>query len=528
MNTMQTRTSAVTVYPDRARVTRRGDVSLEPGIHRLEVVPLPPTLDPASVRASARGSAQARLLGVDVRRSFYVETPDELVRRLEQEIETLQDEITARTAHGEALKVERAALQALQGSTQEYARGLAFARTTAADLMALYTMVQERTAGLDAKLLDLAVALRESGRKQQKLKEELAQLGSARRKERYGAEVEVEVIEGGSLTLDVTYIVMRAGWKPLYDLRLSADGSALDVGYLAQVTQSTGEPWEEVALTLSTARPALSGTLPKLDPWYLYSAPPVMPAPMGAPRAMGAMAEQADTQTLRAAAPAMRATAKVMEAEPAQATVETAGAAVTYILPAAASVPPDGAPHKVTVTRYPLAPKTDYVSAPKLVEAAYRRAKVSNESAFTLLPGPANLFAGDEFIGSTSLELTAPGGEIELFLGVDDRLRVKRELKRRDVDKKMLSDRRRLVYGYEIKVTNLLDQEAVLTLHDQVPVPQNEQVKVKLEWPEPKPTTQSDLGLLEWKLTLAPKEERTVRFEFSVEHPQGMQIIGLP
>lgn len=105
----------------------------------------------------------------------------------------------------------------------------------------------------------------------------------------------------------------------------------------------------------------------------------------------------------------------------------------------------------MTVARYPLAPKLDYVSAPKLVEAAYRRAKVANDSAYTLLAGPANLFAGDEFIGTTQLELTAPGGGIELFLGVDDRLRVKRELKRRDVDKKMLSDRRRLVYGYGSK-----------------------------------------------------------------------------
>ena len=53
-------------------------------------------------------------------------------------------------------------------------------------------------------------------------------------------------------------------------------------------------------------------------------------------------------------------------------------------------------------------------------------------------------------------------------------------------------------------------------------------MKVRLEWAEPKPATQSDLGLLEWKLTLAPKEERVVRFEFSVEHPRAMPVVGLP
>lgn len=524
MTGVQTAISAVTVYPDRARVTRRGEVTLEPGVHRIEVLPLPLTLDTSSVRASARGTARARLLGVDVRRSFYLETPDEVVRRLERDIEALQDKMSALSAQAEALKGERAALQGLQGSTQEFARGLAFARTTPADQAALYAMVHERTAALDAQLQQLAVAQRSDGRKLQKLNEELAQLGSARRRERFSAEVEVEVVQAGSLTLDVTYVVSRAGWRPLYDVRLAGDGGTLEVGYLAQVTQSTGEAWEDVALTLSTARPALAGTLPKLDPWYVGPARPAMP-PMPAPE-MAKATPQAGMQRMRAALSAP-AEPLAYEAEVVQAVVESSGAAVTYLLPAAANVPPDGAPHKVTVAHYPLAPKLDYVSAPKLVEAAYRRAKVANDSAYTLLAGPANLFAGDEFIGTTQLELTAPGGGIELFLGVDDRLRVKRELKRRDVDKKMLSDRRRLVYGYEIKVTNLLDQQVALTLHDQVPVSQDEQVKVRLEWADPKPALQSDLGLLEWQLTLAPREERAIRFEFSVEHPRDMNVTGL-
>lgn len=66
-----------------------------------------------------------------------------------------------------------------------------------------------------------------------------------------------------------------------------------------------------------------------------------------------------------------------------------------------------------------------------------------------------------------------------------------------------------------------------LTLHDQVPVSQDEQVKVRLEWADPKPALQSDLGLLEWQLTLAPREERAIRFEFSVEHPRDMNVTGL-
>jgi uncharacterized protein (TIGR02231 family) len=180
------------------------------------------------------------------------------------------------------------------------------------------------------------------------------------------------------------------------------------------------------------------------------------------------------------------------------------------------------------VARYSLPPRLDYVAAPRLVEAAYRRAKALNDSLYTLLPGPANLFAGDEFIGATRLELTAPQGEIELYLGVDDRLKVERELKRRDVDKSMLGGKRRIRYSYEIRLENLLDAETTVTIHDQMPVSRHEDLKVRLESADPKPTQQTDLNLLDWELSLTPKQKRAIHFDFIIEYPQTLEVIGLP
>jgi uncharacterized protein (TIGR02231 family) len=317
-------------------------------------------------------------------------------------------------------------------------------------------------------------------------------------------------------------------------VRLLEEGGkpALEFGYLAQVTQRTGEDWNGVALTLSTARPALAGTLPELDPWYV--GPVYQVARRRAPGMGLKMAAPA------APAPAEATTGAEMEemavalAEPeAQAqevvaVVETSGAAVTYRVPGEIDVPADGAPHKVAVARFDLAPELDYVTAPKLVEAIYRRAQVANDSPYTLLPGPANLFAGDEFIGATDLELIAPQGEIELYLGPDDRVKVERELVQRAVDKKIIGDRRRLRFAYEITLENLLPVEAKVTLHDQIPVPRHEDVKIKLETAEPAPGEQTDLNLLDWELTLAAGEKRAIRFGFTVEHPRNMSVAGLP
>jgi uncharacterized protein (TIGR02231 family) len=533
MTELQTAITAIAVYPDRARVTRSGVTTLEPGSHKLDLPQLPLSLDTASVRASAQGTARARLLGVDVRRDFYEETPVERVRELEKQIEGLEDEMGGIDVQTELLQQERVALGDLGGQAKAFARGLAYGKTTAEAQMVVFDSLRRRAEEVNAALLDLAVQRRDLERRLEKLRNELNQMQGGGRRQRYTAVVEVEVTQAGELTMELTYVVSKAGWKPLYDVRLLEEGErqTLEVGYLAQVTQRTGEDWDGVALTLSTARPALAETLPELDPWYV--SPVVKVAKPQARMKAGMMAPAAPVMidkvmALTTGAEPEAEEAKEEKTEVALATVDTSGAAVTYQVPGTVTIPADGAPHKVAVARIDLEPKLDYVTAPKLVEAVYRRAQVTNDSPYTLLPGLANLFAGDEFIGATEFELVAPQGEIELYLGPDDRVKVERELKRREVDKKLIGDKRRLHYAYAITLENLLPTEAKITLHDQIPVSRHEDVKIKLTSSEPGPKEQSKLNLLDWEFELAPGEKRVVGFGFTVEYPRAMRLTGLP
>lgn len=514
--------TAVAVYNDRARVARIGTVTLEPGKHRLKLPELPQALDPASVRAAARG-APARLLGVDVGREFYVETPEKRVRQLEREIEERRDEMEALDAQITLLKEERASVQGLMEATDTFARGLAFGKISPEGHLELLGRLAERAEEVDRSLSDVSIQRRDLERVVRKLEQELAQLRGSRGRQRHTATVEVDVLEAGELTVELTYVVANAAWTPLYDLRLVDD--QLEVSYLAQVTQRTGEDWDDVTLTLSTARPALAETVPELDPWYVQ---PFAPKPPPAPQVALASARRSmKMDEAEFAVGAVPDAAPPVEAALATAQVETSGTSVTYRVPDIVSVPTDGTAQKVHVAVVELPPEIDYVAAPKLVEAAYRRAKVANDSDYTFLPGRANLFDGDEFIGTTELELTAPQGEFELYLGVDDRIKVERELKRRDVDKRLIGNQRRYQYAYEIAVENRRAGEIALTLHDQVPVSRHESIKVRLESAQPKPDEETELGLLRWELTLPPGEKKTVRFDFLVEHPRDMRVMGL-
>ncbi len=227
--------------------------------------------------------------------------------------------------------------------------------------LAFFEALRQSTARLDDENLSLQVHKRTLERRIQQLKQQLDQLHSARPRERYSALVEIEVSQPGELTVELSYVITGAGWTPLYDLRLSeaAEKPVLEVGYLAQVSQQSGEAWQDVSLTLSTARPALASRLPELEPWYIepVRALPLDEVPMQRTRAK---------KTLAAAAPMAMALDAVERAsvEEARATVEQAGAAVTYLVPGKVTIPPDGAQHKVVVARYLLSPQLDYVTAP--------------------------------------------------------------------------------------------------------------------------------------------------------------------
>jgi uncharacterized protein (TIGR02231 family) len=208
--------------------------------------------------------------------------------------------------------------------------------------------------------------------------------------------------------------------------------------------------------------------------------------------------------------------------------VSEAGASLTYKLAGRAEVPGNGEPRKVTVAALKLKPEFTYITAPKLEPVCYRRAELKNDTAYSLLAGPLQLFEGDEYLGATHLEFVAPNQTFELALGADERMRVEREMVAREVDKAfIIGDRRRIRYAFEIEVENLRDTRQTVVVRDQLPVSRDEQIKVKLDSADPKPAEHSELNVLEWKLALDPGAKRKLRFDFTVEHPRSMDVVGL-
>jgi uncharacterized protein (TIGR02231 family) len=539
MIAIETTIRSVTVYTDRARVTRHGRGRAPAGLQALYVDGLPEGLLSESVRASARATSPARLLGTEVTRQFHAAPPEDRAAALEAEVEALQERDEAIGKEQDALTVRRAFLGTLGAAAgEQIARGIAFGRTGVETAASVDAYLAEQLAAIDAAAQDAVRRRRQLQRELAAARCRLESRRSARRAESKRIAILVELEAEGDVEVEVTYQVPGASWEPLYDLRLeeTAGGASLKLVYQAQVTQRTGEAWSGVALTLSTARPALGTIPPELQPWFLYDGAVFDPAHTRAggvggggaarPR-MAVMAAAAAEEPLYDAEALAWSDVPVAVAEPESGPGEP-GAAVSFHVPGSPDIPSDGSPHKVTLAGHEFPAALDYVTAPKLVAQAYRRARITNTSRALLLPGSAAIFLGDEFIGSTALRTVAPGQEWEVFLGVDDRIQVERKLVAGSVDKKLLADVRRMSYAYEIRLTNLKEHPVKVTVLDQVPVSRNEAVKVRTTELRPTTAAEPELGRLKWEMELPPGEEKSVRFGFTVEAARHVTLHGLP
>lgn len=523
MITMDAPIEAVTVYPDRALVTRRGRVTLEAGEQQVMLPNLPLRLVPGSVRAAGRGTVPARILGVDVTKTFHAEPAYLEVARLEAQIKPLEEEDQALADREAAIGVRLEFLKGLGAAAQEQmARGLAFGKATLQDGTELASFLSSGMEAASAERREVARRRKEIARELEALRQQLKQLQVPKAQEAYQIAVSIEAVGPGEMDLEVSYAVTGAGWEPLYDLRLDEGGDepTATVTYLGQVVQQTGESWDGVRLTLSTARPALSAVMPELQPWYVRVFAP--PAPVIHEKRVAAL------KAIAREAPVEAAEAVLAEAELSEAEVVESGVALTFVVDRPASIPGDGSPHKVPIGVLELPAALDYVTAPKLVSAAYRRATITNLGPHVLLPGQVNIFHGAEYVGSTRIKTVGPRERFEVYLGVDDRVKVERELVGQRVDRQFLGDNRRLRYAYEITVENLKRNVEQVTVVDQIPVSQHEEIKVKDVVIDPEPAERSDLGIVKWIFNVEGGGKRKLHLAFTVEHPREMRVVGLP
>lgn len=532
--------SAVTVYTDRAVVTRTATVELAGGPTELVFANLPEGLLDQSVQVSGRGTAQATILDVAARRTFVDFTPNARVKEIEDQLRALRND-------DRSLADQVAVLNSQRDSINEFMKNAVVASKDAGrpkleDVRATLEFGQKQLLEIAQSNQKLDQQREDLGNKIAALEQQLNELRGTGGKGFKTVVVRVAATQAGNLDLALSYTVGNARWIPSYDARVLSGERAVALSYFGVVRQTTGEDWTNVALTLSTARPSLGGAAPVLTAWNLDVFDPIilerarrqeMDRAARSKTAAAAMAyanapREVNMQTLTSNTIDPESAPIPADADMASATLESGATSASFKIATAATIPSDGSAQKVPIASTKLAANPEYLTVPKRQATAFLTTKVVNSTDFPLLAGAMNVFLDGTFVATSNLRTVMAGEKFDLALGADEGISVKHKRVQKFTENTGLTNSgKRITYEYLLTIQNNKKSAERVIVADQIPLSRNEKVVVKQLAPEAREVKPTDEGTLKWTLDLKPGEKREITVKFAVEHPNDVNVTGL-
>ena len=168
---------------------------------------------------------------------------------------------------------------------------------------------------------------------------------------------------------------------------------------------------------------------------------------------------------------------------------------------------------------YEIKAQYEYYAAPKIESDAFLTAKIVDWQELNLLPGEANLFFEGTFLGKSLLDVENAGDTLNISLGKDKGVAVKRTLLKDFSSKRFIGSNKTDTRQYEIVVRNNKQQAISIIVEDQFPVSTQKEIEVQDKKYEGA-KLDDDTQKLTWQMSVDPKKENKVGFKYEVKYPK--------
>lgn len=508
--------TAVTVYPEGAQVTRVVDFEAPAGASEVLITDLPAATVPEFIRLSAEGISLGafslrsdRLPPRDDPKDPDVVAAKAAVAAAEAGVQAAQAGVDAINAKVEAAEAQADFLRRVkpEGEAVTVDGVKALTAMIGSEMLTAREAALAAAGGLPVAqkaLEDAEKALADAQAVQQALSQGAADYT--------GLSVAVTADVAGPAHLVVTHYVSDASWQPVYDMMLTRKEPKLSIARGVLVSQTSGEDWAGVDLTLSTAQPSGQAEPSRIWPELRRVVDPVEMEKMASDAmAGGEMATLAEPVM----EPAVVAAPMIQ------------GDVVVYHYPAKVDVAGGVENLRLALDEITLVPTIVAQAVPRYDQTAFVMAKFVNDSGEILLPGQAFLLRDGVLVGATALETVAPEAEAEMAFGAIEGIRLKREMPlRAEGDRGILSSSTQMEEKAVLQVENLTGESWPLRLVDQVPYSEQEELEISYT-ADPAPSVvdvDGQRGVLAWEFELAAGEKKAVQLDHVIRWPEGKEL----
>lgn len=530
---VKTKPEKIIVYTQGAQIHRKTEVVLQPGQNTIVFNGLESCINPSAIQVSGNGNFiiadtqheihypeldKAKIQG-DVRYKKLLKTVNDSIKELNYQIE----DINYKT---DALNTEKSVLlnynlykgQSKKDSIPFLKDGLSYLR--------------EKLFNINNEQLKLKREKEKLEMRKASLNERLVNISSELANENNNGEVEkvdyrilVHVIadQQTSATINLNYYITQAGWTPSYDLRAISNEANVKLTYKAQIHQQSGIDWANVKLILSTANPNRSYTIPQLTPWYLgqVSYKNKVTADKKYNNQMPTVAGNSNYETTLdsySAKAEESATYAYNYTSVNENMIDT-----EYEIKLNYTIPSDGKEHFAAILMKELKTMYRYKAIPKLNNNVYLTAVLPDWEDAITMAGSASIYFDGSYVGVTNLY---PGGTedtIQLSLGIDKNVAVKRQKIKDKTFEKMLDNDKMYQYTYEIIIKNSRNNKIEVEIEDQLPLSYNKSVVVEKK--EISGAKYNEIsGLLNWRTTVSAKDTKKLQMSYQIKAPKEVPI----
>lgn len=503
----------VTIYTNGAQVTRTKNVQLVAGEQVITFTGMSSTLDVNSAQVKANG--KLTVLGVSFRKAY----PDSLshARQLNQARQAVTDVETQIQRVKDEQEVIAAQQELVKTNCSVAGRTVATPLANIRELNNYYSQemlsLRQRSQTLAERLTTL------EQEKEQKIRTRDS-INGQRPKAVTEIDVKVEASQAARATFTIAYYVRNAGWTPAYDVRSANTSQPLALSYKANIRQNTGEEWRNVPITLSSANPNRSGVAPQLQTNWLDF--PTVVRYNQRSYSRSARAKEATVGRAPAAA-LMDEAVEEEESDVVEVSQERAVFGYEFAIQHPLTLPSSSQPMSIEIARYELPATYQYVAVPKLDEDAFLVADAVDWKQLNLLPGEANVFFDNTFVGKSVLDPSQASDTLHFSLGRDTGINVKRTKVKEQSKSRFLGSNQEQTVTWRITMKNTRREAVNLIVRDQVPVSRNSDINVTVN--ELSGGQRDDqTGIVTWQLQLQPGEQRDLTLQYRVKYPKDKRL----
>jgi TonB-dependent SusC/RagA subfamily outer membrane receptor len=568
---------SVMVYRNGAEMVHLARARLAQGNSELIIDDVSTTLEQASIRVSCTGNVT--VMSVTFSKDYLQpETVSPFVKRLQDSIEVLgreQERLTILTKSDE---------QALELLNSNKNIGGSQNGVSAAELAKMMDYYRQQQVLLRTELGGYADKAARLKAIRENLQNQIAEEEAKNTKTSGRILLQLLSPQAGACDFTVSYLTAAAHWEPAYDLKVTGGNDPLELLYKARLAQSSGIDWKHVKLSLSTSMPSQGGNAPVLKARFLRFTEALVTVGYGTMKAKRSLGDVVVTSGAPAANAAdleyrIRGSAsvgsleqplyivngtemsgddyskldpntigdiQVLKGDQATSIYGSRAASgvviitlknglgdyvgisdnqldVVFDIDIPYDIPSNGKEQGVELKEYKLPCTYQYYAAPAADKETYMLGQMQGWEKLNLLPGEASIMVEGTYIGKSFIDPGSTQDTLNLTLGRDKRIVVKREKVKDFSSVKFLGSAKKEIFTYEISVRNNKKEKVQLLLKDQYPISTDKDIEDEL-LESSGATVDRDTGILLWRVELAPGESRQYRISYSIKYPKDKTL----